>query len=501
MKKMARRVGIFMVVVLLLSTCLMVSLQAANKPVNLKMYLLGDKPQDTDLVYAEINKLLQKDINAKVEVSFLSWGEWQQRYPLLFASGEEFDLIYAANWTNYNTQALKGGFKEITKALLKKYAPKTAASMYADAWEQAKVAGKVYMVPMNFKEIQGVTAIMRGDIMDKYNIAAPVKITDLAPYYEACLKDKMIPWNLGSDMNWAGYPVMFMWNPTWGYFDSVGVKCAYSYDSTNKKSVKVIDMYDTPEYLASAKLVKQWVDKGFWSQSALVNKVPSRDAFTNGTSGYDSPNLSTANSVYVSVMTVHPEWKLRVYDGYFGRAPEVKPYIQNGMAISRTSKNIGKALQALDLFKNDQRYFDLLFYGIRGKHYELAADGKNIKPLADSSKYPPENACPWGFRDDRLVRSIIGGISNAAELRAAWTKKAFVHPMHFFNFDDSTVKNEVAAVGNVQTQYGKPIDFGMVEDLDKAIAQFKQMLKAAGRDKVTAELQRQINAYMKNAGK
>ena len=498
---MARRVSVFIAVLLLLSTCLMISPQAANKPVNLKMYLLGDKPQDTDLVYTEINKLLKKDINATVSVSFLSWGEWQQRYPLLFASGEEFDLIYAANWTNYNTQALKGGYKEITKALLKKYAPKTAATMYPEAWEQAKVNGKVYMIPMNFKEIQGNTAILRGDIMDKYHIAAPAKLTDLAPYYEACLKEKLVPWNIGSDMNWAGYPLAFMWNSKWGYFDSVGVKCAYCYDSANKKSVKVIDMYDTPEYAASAKLVKQWCDKGFWSQSALVNKVPSRDAFTNGTSGYDSENLSTANSIYTSVMTVHPNWKLRVYDGYFGRAPEVKPYIQNGMAISRTSKNVAKALRALDLFKNDPRYFDLLFYGIRGKHYKLAPDGKNIESLADSSKYPYENACPWGFRDDKLVRSIVGGIPSAAQLRTKWTKEAFVHPMHFFNFNDSAVKNEVAAVANVQTQYGKPIDFGMVEDVDKAIAQFRQMLKAAGRDKVTAELQRQINQYMKTAGK
>lgn len=498
---MKRRVGIFMVVMLLLSTCVLVSLQAASKPVTLKMYLLGDKPQDTDLVYAEVNKLLQKDINATVDVSFLSWGEWQQRYPLLFASGEVFDLIYAANWTNYNNQAMKGGFKEITKELLKKYASKTAASMYPDAWEQAKINGKVYMVPMNFKEIQGQALILRGDIMDKYHIPVPVKITDLAPYFEASLKEKLIPWNLGSDMNWAGYPIPFMWNPTWGYFDAVGVKCAYCYDSTNKKSVKVIDMYDTPEYVASAKLAKQWADKGYWSQSALVNKVPSRDAFTNGTSGFDSENLATANSIYVSVMTIHPEWKLRIFDGYFGRAPEVKPYIQNGMAISRTSKNVAKALQALDLFKNDQRYFDLLFYGIRGKHYELAEDGKSIKPLADSSKYPPEGACPWGFRDDRLVRPVIGGIPNAAELRDSWAKKAFVHPIHFFNFDDSAVKNEVAAVSNVQTQYGKPIDFGMVDDVDKAIAQFKQMLKAAGRDKVTAELQRQIDQYMKNYNK
>jgi ABC-type sugar transport system, periplasmic component len=498
---MANRLGFMLTVILFLSACLPAIIQAADQPVELKMYLLGDKPKDTDLVYAEINKLLIKDINAVIRVNFLSWGEWQQRYPLLFASGDEFDLIYTANWTQYNTQAMKGAYKEITKDLLKKYAPKTVASMYPEAWEQAKIAGKVYMVPMNFREIQGSTVILRGDIMDKYNIPAPKKITDLAPYFAASLKEKLVPWSLGSDMNWSAYPVTFIWNSKWGYFDSVGIKCAYCYDATNKKTVRVIDMYDTPEYLASAKLAKQWASKGFWSESALVNKIPSQDAFIRGTSGFDSENLATANGIYISVMTIHPEWKVRVFDGYFGRTPEVKPYIQNGMAISRTCRNVGKALQALDLFKNDQRYFDLLFYGIKGRHYELAPDGKSIKPLSDSYRYPPESAGPWGFRDDRFVRSIVGGIDNGRELRASWSKRAFIHPMHFFNFDDSKVKREVAAVANIQTQYGKPIDFGVVDDVDSAIVQFKQMLKIAGRQIVTAELQRQINEYMKTDGK
>ena len=53
----------------------------------------------------------------------------------------------------YNTQASKQGFYEITKDELEKYAPLTAESIYEDAWEQAKVDGKVYMLPMNYKEL------------------------------------------------------------------------------------------------------------------------------------------------------------------------------------------------------------------------------------------------------------------------------------------------------------------------------------------------------------
>ena len=42
----------------------------------------------------------------------------------------------------------------------------TAQTMYPEAWEQAKVGGKVYMLPMNYKEITAYVYMVRGDLMD-----------------------------------------------------------------------------------------------------------------------------------------------------------------------------------------------------------------------------------------------------------------------------------------------------------------------------------------------
>lgn len=467
-----------------------------SKEVELKMYLLGDKPKDTDLVYGEVNKLLKKDINATVTLSFLSWGDWQQKYPLIFASGETFDLVYTANWAQYNQQATKGAFYEITKDTLKKYAPKTAERMYPDAWEQAKIGGKVYMLPMNFKEIQGSTIMYRKDIMDKYNISAPTSLQDEAKYYDACLKEGIIPKNLGSDLDWSGGPITTMINSKWLYLDASGVNGRYYYDSTSKDSVKLIDYYNTDEYVKSAKLAKEWASKGYWSKSALVNKVPTKDSFVAGKSGSVSGNLATLNSFYPTVISSHADWNPVVFDTYYGNAIDVKPYIQNGVAINKNAKNPERALMMLDLFRNDQRYFDLTFYGIKGKHYELAADGKKIKPLADTGNFGPESCCPWGWRDDTLVRSVEGGVPTYDQFKTSWASKAVSHKVQNFNFDDSKVKNELAAINNVQKTYGRTIDFGFVEDVDKAIAEYREKLKEAGRDKVTAEMQKQIDEFM-----
>ena len=74
---------------------------------NLTMYLIGDRPVDNDEVFAKINEKLKEEINATIDVKFMSWGEYEQKYPLIFASGEDWDIIYTADWCFYNAQATK----------------------------------------------------------------------------------------------------------------------------------------------------------------------------------------------------------------------------------------------------------------------------------------------------------------------------------------------------------------------------------------------------------
>lgn len=473
-----------------------------SKEVKLKMYLLGDKPKDFDLVYGEVNKLLKQDINATVEVSFLSWGDWQQKYPLLFASGEDFDLIYTANWAQYNTQATKGGFLEITQDMLKTYAPKTAASAHKEALEQAKMNGKMYMLPMNFKEIQGAITLFRGDLLEKNSLKVSDVVANTASmskYYDAVLKSEkgLIPIN-AAGLNWWGMPLYLPAEKMKNWFDIVGAgNLRTYYDATDAKA-KVFSFFDTDQFMEGVKVSKEWADKGYWSKSAMVSKTTDNEAFENGKAAIVGGNLATINSLYMKVNKAHPEWKIVAADTNFGNPVDLKPFIQNGVGINKASKNPERALMMLDLFRNDPRYFDLTFYGIKGKHYDLAADGKSIVPLADSGNYPPEGACPWGWRDDKLVRSTEGGLPNYNELRDNMLKTAIAAPLQSFNFDDSKVKNELAAVGNVITQYIKPLTFGVSKggDLEAEVKDVRKRLDEAGSKKIVEEFQRQVDEFL-----
>ena len=67
-----------------------------SEAVTLTMYLIGDRPVDNDEVFAKINEKLKEEINATIDVKFMSWGEYEQKYPLIFASGEDWDIIFYA---------------------------------------------------------------------------------------------------------------------------------------------------------------------------------------------------------------------------------------------------------------------------------------------------------------------------------------------------------------------------------------------------------------------
>lgn len=463
--------------------------------VTLKMYLIGDKSKDFDLVYDQLNKYLYEDIRATVQVSFLGWGEYQQKYPLLFASGEAFDLIFTANWAFYNNQSMKGGFMEITKEMLNAYAPRTEATMYAQAWEQAKVNGKVYMIPMNYKELNDFVYLVRGDLMDKYGIDPIRDIDDFEAYLEAVAQNEkqLIPLDIGSDYDFSSLVRLIVCAPrNMEYVEPHTLN--HVYDLTDEDA-HIYSIVELPEFLEFAKKMKEWNEKGYWSKSALVNKVSVKDSFIQGKSASAVVNLETANSIYMSVSSNNPEWQVRVYDAMNGKGVTIKPYIQNGMGISANSKHPERALMFLDLVRNEQKYADLVTYGIEGIHYQLTKDGK-VKPLAATVNYPIDDNCNWGFRNESLMRDIEGRMPNYQEIRNSWEKVALSHPIQNYSFDDSKVKNEIALLNNLWRIDYKVVVMGFTVDPEEEVRKLREKYKLAGDDTITAIQEKQMKEYL-----
>ena len=465
--------------------------------VKLKMYILGDKPKDADVVYAKMNELMKKKINATIDVNFISWGDQATKYPLLFSSGEDFDLVFTATgWCYYNQTATRNGFLELTPEMLQKDAPLTWKNEPKVAWEQAKVNNKIYMVPNDQNEYGYQVIGIRGDLREKYNIPEIKSMADLEKYYAAIAKNEkdIVPIINGGGQN-LQFPLEFQAS------GSVGVMGTYAADpilayNMNDTTGKIFSVIDTPAYKDYAVKMKEYADKGYWSKSSISSKETRDDGFKAGKSASMVWNVGTVANDVKTMNAAHPEWKAEVVDILPGTKKFVNVYTNNGMAINANSKNADRALMALDLLRYDRDIYDLSFYGIKGTHWDAVGDTQ-YKTLDATANFPAGNVCPWGWHTT-INRTDVAQPAVVQQLTDKWAKEDTIHnPLETFTFDDSSVKNEMAAINTVVTQYGLPLHLGIIADPVKGVEIYSQKLKSAGLDKVLKAVQTQADAFIK----
>ena len=265
------------------------------------------------MVYAEVNKKLEKDINATVDLTFFSWAEYGTKYPLMFASAENFDLIYTSNWCNYIQQATKDGFLELKEDMLKKYAPKTFAKVTKDQWTQTNINGKIFMIPYVSNEYNRIRVIIRGDLREKYNLSELKTPEDLIKYWDAVKANEkdLLPVSAGGAddghfiASALGAATDNLYYPENATFDVLDKKA---------KAVSNIDPINIKRDIDTFKYMNELQKKGYWSKNALSNKVQSLDSLAQGTSATGVRGISSLNSTYIKLQFNHPEWRSEIYD-------------------------------------------------------------------------------------------------------------------------------------------------------------------------------------------
>lgn len=469
------------------------------KEVKLKMYLIGDKPADFDEVYAKVNEKMKEEINATLEVNFIPWSDMTTKYQLLFQSGEDFDLIFtAAGWGYYSQVATKNGFLELTDDLLKEYAPQIYANEPADAWNQAKIDGKVYMVPNDRNEYGTNVFAYRGDLASKYGFESITGYDELEAFMDAVAQGesgngiKVMANGGGQNLQW---PYMI---ERYGFSTVSGAPTpSIGYD-VNDTSGEVFAFVDTPEYMEYVTKMKEFADKGYWAADSISSQATRDEDFVAGKTAIMTWNLSTVANRTVEMNAANPDWNATLLDLSEGVNRVVQPYTNNGIAINANSKNPERALMAIELLRYDEEINNLTWYGIEGEHWENSAEGEYTS-LEGSDAFPAGEVCPWGWYTTKFARTSSTEPEIVQETITKWSDNYTVsNPLAAFSFDDSNVKNEMASVGNVITQYGVPLDLGMVDDVEAGVKEFREKLTQAGFDKILEECQKQATEFVKS---
>lgn len=499
MRKAVRVLCLLIVLALISIPGLTASSAQKLKEVKLTGYFIhwNARPYDDwQLVIDELNKQLKQKINATLEVNFVTSADWNNKMPLVLASGEPCDLMTLGPL--FYQEGAKGAFTELSTAMLRKYMPERYRKMSVLSLNSCKIDGKILAIPRTFEWFAPQGFAIRGDLRKKYNLPEVKDLAGLEKYMDTMLANEkgVLPYNIGATIGGdnpitnLGYEFM----NNYFFVPSLEDIIVYNYTKPASK-IKFECVYDAKYFLDGMRKAKQWADKGYWSKNAYASKQKSIDNFKAGASFVASMHATQANDLAVSYKKLQPTWEIEFTP--FTQKNNRKPVLKAEYAIPRTSKNPERVLMFLELLYTDRAINELVEYGIEGKHYKLT-NGKLEITKEGSDKFPPDKIpFVWASRNTEYLKEYIDGMPTYLTMQKNIKSMAVDDPVAYFNPDLTSVKTEVANLQSICTQYIPIIRTGAFENADALLKELKAKYEAAGIIKVRDELQRQWNEYVK----
>ncbi|MBN2221007.1 MAG: ABC transporter substrate-binding protein [Vallitaleaceae bacterium] len=451
----------------------------------LVMYLIGSPSSDYDSMLEKLNQKLKLDLNAKLIVKWIGWGDFSTRYPLLLASGETVDLIYTSTWLDYVGLAQKGAFLPLDEIGLQ-YAPLSFSKEPLEALEEAKVNGKIYALPPNYAAYASLGPLVRGDLRKSYGLEKIENLEEYGDYLKGVVEHnpELIPVGLYSTQT----PIDGLFFYQQGLYPLSGDVATNSpfWIDLSEPSGEVINITEKEDLPDMLELFRQWYLSGYWPSSVLALKD------SNQMRKGEAASMVHLVSSWTSMHFSQPEFEAE-YTTFLKQSYRL-PYLQDAMAVPVSAKHPERALMLLDLLRNDQSYYDLMTYGIEGINYEIDSEGK-LHILGDG--FIPDMNCSWGFRDESLQYDIADYPKDYVRMLEEIEASAIENIYTRFILDIEPIEKEYQAVMEVMQQYYVPLKLGMLDPVEGLI-QLKAQLKAAGIGKVTREVQTQIDDFRKN---
>ncbi|MFB9275747.1 ABC transporter substrate-binding protein [Cohnella cellulosilytica] len=449
-------------------------------PVELSIYYPGNEQKDVALVEERLNELLKDKINATVKIHATGWGDWAQKINLMVSGGEPFDLMFTAGWDNFSGNVAKGAFRELN-GLLDEYAVELKNSLDPIYLSAASVGDKIYGVPVQKELAQQFGLVLNKALVEKYgfDLSTVHTIKDIEPMLQTIKENEPDIVPLWANRNLNG---LLPFEPV-GNGQIPGA--IYKNGDT-----KIVNQFEAPETIELLDLLRDWKGKGYFQDdpATLVDATP----------------YTKSGRVFAQHQQLKPgkdvEFSLQQGQEYV-QVELTGTYTSNGdvngalTAISRTSKNPERAMMLINLLYTDAEVLNTLVFGVEGVHYEKTGDTiKQPEGLAESGYTPGIN---WMFGNQFLNYLWDNEDPQKWEKFKQFNESATPSPLLGFSYDAEPVKNEEAAIINIYEQYIDALFTGVADPAVK-LPEFIDKMKKAGLDKVIAEKQKQVDAFLGN---
>lgn len=453
-----------------------------NAEVTLKWYLPCATQEDNGMVYEAANKIIKEKINAEVEFIPVEFGSYGQKMQVINAGRDEYDICFTSNWLNNYYQNVEKGNIMALDELLPEHAPELYQAIDQKFWDGVRVQGKIYgVINQQIFACEGGWTVPEQFAKEfNYDVSQIKTLEDVEKWIKL-VQTKYPECNTMPPSVWPTYAQMV------GIEEFLGESAPSAIRYREDGKPEVFNQFLSDEFKEYIKTRKRWNTEGL-TQKALVKPE-------NAVEQYKNDKIVTP----IAPMNTY---KPGIEDESEAQS-KVRPVVNrvggallttSGMSaslnsIADTSKNPERTMQLLNLVNTDKELYNLLSFGIEGRHYTKTGD--NRIELSPDNRYIVAN---WA------VGSVYNSYLYGKQEDTTWeeTKEindgAVLSPIYGFAPNLTPVNVQLTNCKTAVTEYLDTLDQG-VGDTDSLYEKFIQKLNDAGVQEIIDEMQKQIDEW------
>jgi putative aldouronate transport system substrate-binding protein len=340
------------------------------------------------------NGAFWKDMESRYNIKYTA--EWVQdsaysdKLALVLSTNDLPDIIQVTDTAaNSVIKAIEAGqFKDLTPYLDWNKYP-NLGKVSASAWTNSKYKGRNYVFPRSRGQYND-SAQIRGDILNKYNLAVPKTITELEAYFEAVKKE-------------GGIPITSRINTQIGWFQPCfgpgNVKPQFTQDGTG-----IVPQFLCESYALTAEWLQGLYKKGLIAaEFGIMNDTQNENIMISGKSGLYFKNVWHRYRLNEEIKKNLPGAEIVPLFSLSGDGGKIvfydKGFFGGIMVNAKFSED--KFLRLLEFFNHtsDPANYNYFMYGLEGRYWTLV-DG--FPQLTEEGKRDVNNSfyCPYVLATD-----------------------------------------------------------------------------------------------------
>ncbi|HEX3028338.1 MAG TPA: extracellular solute-binding protein [Clostridia bacterium] len=475
---------------------LLSSLEDNSKTQNLKEAKLtfafeGKAPDNMREVLDQVENRCRNKLNIKLDFNMIPFDpeNYMGQVEAALASGSQCDAFFYSNLfpTSLKTLADNNRIKDITE-IFPQYAPKYYSKFSKEEIKAISVDNRIYAIPYHLPGSQMKGAIVREDLMKKYNMPDIKSYDDYEAYLKTIVKNEkdMVPMvcadttiNLFAEAN--GYVVL----------DSQ-LGLVYKWDDEKEK---IMVWEQTPEFKKVVERINNWFEKGYLQNGmGSAQSMDRNNMIMSGKLASFISAIGTEININTQLANSNVGWRYKAYPLYPDKLSERNSPLNRAIVINKNSDNAERAAMFLEWLQSNQNNYDSLMYGIKGKTYNLVNDCIKVPDgvqLSDSClNWPWQSA----FQNIDHVRNVDSSSTEAISAYYKIIKEKTKFPPHMGFAPDYTAVNDIR---NSRLTSFPLMEQELFSDTFKTgdIDAFIKEQKNSGIDMLVQQVQRQLDDW------